>query len=465
MGQKIPMRKNEWERLRGEARERAGTVAGVASLDVIQSVLDSLADAIRDGATLDDFRADVGERLIDAWGGQEPGGRVENIFRTNLQSAYSAGLHKAQSDNVDDRPFWLYDATRDSRTTDICRGLHGTLMPAGDPGWDGRYAPCHYQCRATIIALTEEEARARGGPTGWPAERAMPGFGRTPTRGGVVADTWEPDLSRYDADLLRAVKQTITLAWTEDDHPRGKGGKFAPKGGGAAKSVQDGQRKGAISRSKPAAVGQHVRSVSGGGDHSIVTEHVHALGLSSFLRKKPLKELHVSSDIGRSDEQIRRDEKTGKKSVSQGRYSARTGKLSLRVPRPKSTYGKEFRPGESHSISSAAKTEKDAIQRTVTHEVAHHLYWHGDHNVERTIWEAYRRGNPITRYGASSAGEYFAESFAAYHYHPDALREHDPVGWNMVQRVLHANGMIDRPALARVPRGAHPRVRPWPKET
>ena len=47
--------------------------------------------------------------------------------------------------------------------------------------------------------------------------------------------------------------------------------------------------------------------------------------------------------------------------------------------------------------------------------------------------------NPaISRYAATNAHEYFAESFAAYLTHPKELKEHDPIGHAMVSDVLQA---------------------------
>ena len=42
--------------------------------------------------------------------------RLQNIFRTNLQSAYAVGQWQSIEDNKETAPFLMYDAVEDHRT-------------------------------------------------------------------------------------------------------------------------------------------------------------------------------------------------------------------------------------------------------------------------------------------------------------------------------------------------------------
>lgn len=193
---KVSISKAEFDALDADAREKAFTVAGVAQLDIVTDVWEAVDKAVSEGETLDDFRKRVGDRLETAWGGEIPG-RIETIFRTNVQMAYSAGREQQMRDPevIGRRPYLEYDATVDSRTTPICRALHGTILRADDPFWQTRTPPCHFQCRATLISLTEEQAKSKGITTVPPNVKAMDGFGRP-------SATWEPDLNDYPPELV-----------------------------------------------------------------------------------------------------------------------------------------------------------------------------------------------------------------------------------------------------------------------
>ncbi len=174
---KVPLLPGEFKRLSAEAKRRAFTMAGVAELDRMAWLHQTLIDALEEGQTLDQWRKRVRERMQNA----HPG-HLETAFRTNVQSAYSAGRwaqlnHPAVRKT---RPYWMYDAVLDARTTPICRARDGTVLPADDPWWQSNTPPLHFNCRSGIRALTEADAKRRGiteTPTAEPPEE---GFGLPP---------------------------------------------------------------------------------------------------------------------------------------------------------------------------------------------------------------------------------------------------------------------------------------------
>jgi len=175
---KVPLLPGEFKRLSAEAKRRAFTMAGIAELDRLAWLHQTLLDALEEGQTLDAWRKRVVERVKAA----HPV-HLETVFRTNVQSAYSAGRwvqlnHPAVKKA---RPYWMYDAILDARTTPICRERDGTVLPADHPWWQNNTPPLHFNCRSGIRALTEAEARARGiaevPPEGEPPQE---GFGLPP---------------------------------------------------------------------------------------------------------------------------------------------------------------------------------------------------------------------------------------------------------------------------------------------
>lgn len=188
--------------------KRAFTVAGVAQADLVQAVYDEIGRAIRDGTTLADFKEAVGAGLEDAWG-EADSYKVETIFRTSIMSAYNEGRQETMTAPAvkEARGWWRFDEVLDSRTSDICDELDGTVLPADDPFWATHSPPLHPNCRTILVPLTDEEAGEEGiddtpDPEGAPAE----GFGIAPD---VEGADWEPNYESYDPALAEALRNKI----------------------------------------------------------------------------------------------------------------------------------------------------------------------------------------------------------------------------------------------------------------
>ncbi len=147
--------------LQGLARAQAFSVAGLAGIDQIQGVLDSLTDDLAQGNSFRDWqkRVKAGEVPLDL-----PRHRLDNIFRTNIQGAYNRGRCEQQQRNRESRPYLMYDAVNDRRTRPAHAAMDGHVAPIDDPIWQSWYPPNGHRCRCRVISLTEKEALARGVP-------------------------------------------------------------------------------------------------------------------------------------------------------------------------------------------------------------------------------------------------------------------------------------------------------------
>lgn len=147
--------------LQGIARAESFSVAGLARLDQIEQVRDSLTQALERGETFAAWQARVrrGEIPLDL-----PAHRLDNIYRTNIQGAYARGRCQQHDVIADRRPWLLYSAVNDSRTRPAHAAMNGTLLHRDDPWWSTHRPPNGYRCRCTAIALTESQARQRGAP-------------------------------------------------------------------------------------------------------------------------------------------------------------------------------------------------------------------------------------------------------------------------------------------------------------
>lgn len=161
---KIQLAPSEYRKLSDEAKIKAFAVSGIARGAELETVFNAITDAIEKGTTLEDFKKEcasifekrgwVGER---AW-------RIDNIFRTNIQTAYNVGRYSQMMDVVDDRPFWMYDAVNDRRTRPAHRAMDGKVFPAGHPVWDTWYPPNGFRCRCSVTTLSEDQVKKIGKP-------------------------------------------------------------------------------------------------------------------------------------------------------------------------------------------------------------------------------------------------------------------------------------------------------------
>lgn len=135
------------------ARAQSFTVTGVAKLDQLQRALDSLADALAKGDTLETWKQNLTDEMLEL-----PAHRLETIFRTNIQGAYARGRCVSIKQNKATRPYFRYVAINDSRTRPAHLAMHGYTAPVGDPIWNTWTPPAGFNCRCTVVSLTEAQA-------------------------------------------------------------------------------------------------------------------------------------------------------------------------------------------------------------------------------------------------------------------------------------------------------------------
>lgn len=211
---KIPVSPDKFYEMAADARSKAFTISGISSLDILLDVHKAVQKAIEKGTTFEDFRKEV-NRIFErkGWTGPSPY-RLDNIFRTNIQTAYQAGRYKQMTDPdiAGRRPYWMYDAVNDSRTRETHLALDGMVFPSDHPFWDTWYPPNGYRCRCGVQSLSEREVKRRGltisteipklvaapGRMGRPL-LPDPGFAHNPAKA-----SWEPDLSKYPKELKDA---------------------------------------------------------------------------------------------------------------------------------------------------------------------------------------------------------------------------------------------------------------------
>ncbi|MDI3480800.1 MAG: hypothetical protein PWQ97_455 [Tepidanaerobacteraceae bacterium] len=205
---KIPMNSAEFYKLAQDVRVNAFTISHITLLDVLKDLQNELTKAISQGLTLDDFKKNSKDILQRrGWTGPLPY-KADNVYRTNIQTAYMVGRWKQMTDPavIRHRKYWMYDAINDTRTRPTHLAMDGKVYPAEHPVWDQWYPPNGFRCRCSVISLTEEDVKRMG----LDVDESMPVLAGTPllpdkgfaTNPGKAA--WQPDLSKYPEGLRNA---------------------------------------------------------------------------------------------------------------------------------------------------------------------------------------------------------------------------------------------------------------------
>lgn len=182
---KVKLPQDYYDTRQTAARDLAFTVSGVARLDAIQAILDSLNSNLQAGGSFAAWQRQVaaGEIPINL-----PPHRVELIFRMHAQTAYAHGKCRNFEANKSARPYLMYSAINDSRTRPAHAKLDGIIRPVGDAWWRRNMPSQGFGCRCSVVALSESQAKRMGGVTDNPPDGFDAGFDHSPCSGRTEGD-------------------------------------------------------------------------------------------------------------------------------------------------------------------------------------------------------------------------------------------------------------------------------------
>ncbi len=151
------------------------TIARISDLDMLNDIKQGMIRAAENGQSFHSWKKELLNHLA-AKGWLHPNGhngkeitdpntgeifgtprRLDNIYRTNMQSAYSAAQYQSYMGNIDNRPYWRYEAIGDERTRAAHAAMDGLVYRYDDPFWATFYPPNGYRCRCSVTALSERD--------------------------------------------------------------------------------------------------------------------------------------------------------------------------------------------------------------------------------------------------------------------------------------------------------------------
>ena len=221
---KAALTSDDFDRLRAEQRARAFRIAQVNNARLVQRAKNMLRSAIEHGKPYADFRRAL-EALFDTRELPRPLlHRMQLVFRQNSQQAYGDAREQVlRSDEVAVAfPYWMYKTVGNGKpgvrnVRPEHAALHNKVFRYDDPFWNHFRPPWDYNCRCTMIALTEGQVRGRrlivwtysGGSIRPVADKRPKPIRMNPRAGfGGRADR-DIDLGGLDADLRQALEASL----------------------------------------------------------------------------------------------------------------------------------------------------------------------------------------------------------------------------------------------------------------
>lgn len=204
---------NEFYALDLKTRQLATTVRFLSSLEQIETVIKAVNKAVAEGTTFNDFKKllEQNEIVLSEH-------YLKNVFRTNIQTAYSHGRWIQQQRNKANRPYLMYSAIDDSRVRPSHLALNRIIRHIDDPFWLLFYPPWDYMCRCTVIALTEAQALKLGitSDEDLPDIAENLGWSTSPLTFGEMEKIVDEKVTKssLDKEYLLEQKQAIQAEWT-----------------------------------------------------------------------------------------------------------------------------------------------------------------------------------------------------------------------------------------------------------
>jgi len=227
-----------WRDVWQEMHARAFTVARVTAMEVLEDIRRELDLALSEGRSLAEFRKTLALRL-ERKGWMAPRGeraevelpdgtrrkrltgwRIENIFRTNVQTAYSVGRWRQMQEVKNRRPFWQYKAVLDSSTRPAHAAMDGKVFHADHPVWNQWYPPNGFGCRCYVRSLSARQMQERGLREQRRGVSEKPDEGWRYNPGAAGLDAWKPDMKGFSPEarvLLRAALKKVLFHKAETD--------------------------------------------------------------------------------------------------------------------------------------------------------------------------------------------------------------------------------------------------------
>lgn len=158
---KSPILFDKLEEISAKVQESYFYIKKSTSLEVTKALYNNLLSTLNEGKTFKDWLK-MSEDILNKSGFGDNPWYLELVYRNNLMTTYNAGTFYNQELNKKNKPYGMYDAVGDNRTTDLCKSLDGLVYPLDHSFWKNFLPPNHHGCRSRRIALSKDDVKEYG---------------------------------------------------------------------------------------------------------------------------------------------------------------------------------------------------------------------------------------------------------------------------------------------------------------
>lgn len=454
-----------WQDVLHQEHETAFTVAKMLDIDLLKDVQESLDKAIAEGVNFRDW-ADKLTPLLQArgwWGRKDvvdpltgqtvvaqlgSPGRLETIFRTNMQSAYSHGAYEQMLEQFEDAPYAMYSAVDDWRTRPEHASWDNLVFRIDSEFGRTHHTPCGWNCRCTWIQLDKADVEALGLKVANPKVKYYkwdnprtgasvkvpdgvdPGFGGLPTgRNGELSKLLEEKIAALPPESRQAVrkgKPDPTPAPAAEPPPRFKFQAFKPfKNSREAVAFMEANISARVSMPRSATLDglNDVASATLEACERFNLPHLEYIGDKGgddrFSRAYKMGRNALGGYAGGVDSFIVTAKGLNRATVKEAfensvRYSQKD--LLAMLGRYANTSETVRQYIEQRLPDGIAWSVVKDVKGLTMHELGHRLHSFNKQELDNLSHDAVMRGWNllVSRYGTTNKSEYIAEAFALY---------------------------------------------------
>jgi SPP1 gp7 family putative phage head morphogenesis protein len=153
-----------FDKLRGEAKREAFTIAGLATRRQLEVAKDEVKKAIEDGDSPRTFFKRLSARFTSAGMNALSTSHSETVLRNATMGAFADGRYKqmTQPEVLKARPYWQVRGVGDRQTRETHRANHGKVVRGDDPKLQTKRLPWGHRCRCRFVSLSPAQVEQRG---------------------------------------------------------------------------------------------------------------------------------------------------------------------------------------------------------------------------------------------------------------------------------------------------------------
>ena len=145
-------------------RARSSVAASMQFDTISKAAVTAIEKIVAEGGTLRDFQTQMETEAITLGISPAGAGYLENVYRTNVASAYGAGRYAQLNDPdvIAMRPYRQWRTCQDSRVRNEHVVMDGVTWLVGNPAFANVAAPASFRCRCETISYSQADMDDEG---------------------------------------------------------------------------------------------------------------------------------------------------------------------------------------------------------------------------------------------------------------------------------------------------------------